>query len=306
MYRTSSAGERMARGRDHEVRVLSAVCPGDGARGPIRLPGPALWGLCLVRRGCFRYRSARVDALIDPTVGLFEAPGGDFDVEHPVPGGDLDTFVVLSAEALAAVAGDELALPVVVRTTPWVDWAHRRLVVLADREPFGWAVQELGLTVAAALLARVQPHRMANGWLHTERAGRDVVDHARAALTSNSDLTLVQLAALVGCSPQQLSRSFVRHTGVGVAAYRIALRTGQVLDKLADGQGSLADLAAVCGFADHAHLSRTVRRRFGSTPSTLRAALTDDPGRHRQNRRGDGTDVQAMRRAGGPQFEWPE
>jgi AraC-like DNA-binding protein len=77
----------------------------------------------------------------------------------------------------------------------------------------------------------------------------------------------------VGCSPRHLSRLFVRYTGSGAAAYRMALRANEVLDALADGHGSLTDLAAVTGFADHAHLTRTIRRRYGATPTGLREAL---------------------------------
>lgn len=243
------------------------------------------WGLCLVRRGCFRYRGVRSTFLIDPTVGLFEAPGVGCDVSHPVPGGDRETLVMLSDSAFSAVGWHDLELPIIVHTTPWVDYAHRRLVVLAEREPFAQSVQMLGLRIVAALLARAHPGRIDACRAHRERATRALVDRARALLTANPNLTLLQLAAMVDSSPHQLSRGFVRHTGAGLAAHRVALRTSQMLDQLADCDCSLADVAAACGFADHAHMTRTARRRFGAAPSTLRVALTAE---QRQRRHGSG------------------
>ena len=39
----------------------------------------------------------------------------------------------------------------------------------------------------------------------------------------------------------------------------------------------LAQIATATGFADHAHLTRTVLRFTGWTPSALRSALADGP-----------------------------
>jgi AraC-like DNA-binding protein len=45
------------------------------------------------------------------------------------------------------------------------------------------------------------------------------------------------------------------------------------LDQLEAGQQNLADLAAELGFADHAHLTRTLRAELGSTPTQIRDLL---------------------------------
>lgn len=93
---------------------------------------------------------------------------------------------------------------------------------------------------------------------------------------ADPDLSLVELASTVGCAPHHLSRLFRRETGMGVAAYRIGLHVQEALEGLADGAQSLADLAAACGFYDHAHLTRTLVHRFGVSPSALRAEWTPD------------------------------
>jgi AraC-like DNA-binding protein len=60
---------------------------------------------------------------------------------------------------------------------------------------------------------------------------------------------------------------------VTISQLRSRLKVRQALDRLADGQRDLAALAAEAGFADQAHLTRTVRRETGHTPGQLRALL---------------------------------
>jgi transcriptional regulator GlxA family with amidase domain len=45
------------------------------------------------------------------------------------------------------------------------------------------------------------------------------------------------------------------------------------LERVAAGERSLARIAADLGFADHAHLTRVVRRQAGAPPSNLRELL---------------------------------
>ena len=85
---------------------------------------------------------------------------------------------------------------------------------------------------------------------------------------------LAELARLVGSSPHHLSRAFRRVTGRTISAYRNELRVRSVLGDLAAGEADLAQLASRYGFADHAHLTRTVRRYAASPPSALRPELS--------------------------------
>jgi AraC-like DNA-binding protein len=47
----------------------------------------------------------------------------------------------------------------------------------------------------------------------------------------------------------------------------------RALDRLETGEPSLAVLAADLGFADQAHLCRTMREHLGHTPTALRRLL---------------------------------
>ena len=46
-------------------------------------------------------------------------------------------------------------------------------------------------------------------------------------------------------------------------------------EKLRDSRLSLADVAAECGFSDHAHFTRLFARIVGVTPSAWRRALKE-------------------------------
>jgi transcriptional regulator GlxA family with amidase domain len=71
-------------------------------------------------------------------------------------------------------------------------------------------------------------------------------------------------------SPSHLSRTFHGHVGMTISRYRNRVRVSRVLIRVEEGETDLAGLAAAVGFADQAHLSRTVRAEAGRTPSRLR------------------------------------
>jgi AraC-like DNA-binding protein len=118
------------------------------------------------------------------------------------------------------------------------------------------------------------PERVASGRPATAAARRRLAVAAREALTADPGaLGLGDLARLVGASPHHLSRVFQAETGVSLSRFRNRLRVRRALERLAAGETSLARLAADLGFADHAHLTRTVREQLGHTPTQLRRML---------------------------------
>ncbi|MGW5611103.1 helix-turn-helix domain-containing protein [Streptomyces sp. NPDC003753] len=100
-------------------------------------------------------------------------------------------------------------------------------------------------------------------------AAREAIIEAHPA----SD-TLFSLAKLLGVSPYSLSRAFPRELGVTVTQYRQRVRIGKALDRLEAGEHSLSTLAADLGYADQAHLTRTMRQHLGHTPTALRRLLS--------------------------------
>ncbi|MEV4357771.1 helix-turn-helix domain-containing protein [Nonomuraea sp. NPDC049625] len=108
------------------------------------------------------------------------------------------------------------------------------------------------------------------------RSGAVIADAAREAIAADHPAAsgLMTLAELLAVSPYQLSRAFTRELGVSLTYYRNRVRVGRALDRLEDGEPSLAGLAADLGFADQAHLTRTIRHHVGHTPTALRRLLT--------------------------------
>jgi len=97
---------------------------------------------------------------------------------------------------------------------------------------------------------------------------RDVLRH----LWSGADLDLGELAGACGISPSRLTHLFRQETGTSLRQYRSWVRLRSALDALWSRQ-SLTDLAHATGFADSAHLSRTVGHTLGTTPSDLRRSM---------------------------------
>jgi transcriptional regulator GlxA family with amidase domain len=95
----------------------------------------------------------------------------------------------------------------------------------------------------------------------------------RETLALDPRIRVVQLARQTAVSPHHLSRIFAAETGQTISAYRNCLRARIALERVAAGERSLARIAADLGFADHAHLTRVVRRQAGAPPSNLREVL---------------------------------
>jgi AraC-like DNA-binding protein len=85
---------------------------------------------------------------------------------------------------------------------------------------------------------------------------------------ADSDIALPALAVDVGLSPQRLRALARQQLGMPLARWRVWTRLRRAAEALKSGQ-SLADAAAVAGFADQAHLTRQMREMMGLTPAAL-------------------------------------
>ncbi|WP_229796065.1 helix-turn-helix domain-containing protein [Saccharothrix coeruleofusca] len=139
----------------------------------------------------------------------------------------------------------------------------------------GWSAAEPAGEVLVDLLARAVA-QVAVGATPTGPADRAAVDAARAAVPAEhpDSAGLVPPARLVGVSPHRLSRAFSREVGMSLTRFRDRVRVGRALDRLEAGERDLAGLAADLGFADQAHLTRTVRAHVGWTPAALAPSTT--------------------------------
>jgi AraC-like DNA-binding protein len=230
--------------------------------------------LATARRGAFVRRVAGREVLIDGTVAYLSAPGVVQRIAHPVSGGDACTAIRLAPGLLAGLAGgDPFVTAADLPLDPASELELRRVTELARRGDPGSDLAERLIRLVAALLARRMQARVGSARPATAAARRRLAREARAAIQAEPRIGLVQLGQVVGCSPHHLSRLFSAQTGVTVSGYRNRVRVGRALERIAGGQQDLAALAAELGFADHAHLTRTVRAVTGHTPTACRALL---------------------------------
>lgn len=235
----------------------------------------ARFGLVFVRRGGFMRRSHGVERYIDSTMAYFEQPGLEQQIAHPGAAGDLATLIALWPESVADLTAGTCELPLQpVFVAASVGLAHRALVARLRQGAGAFETSERVTSLVARVLdgQRAEtPDRLRPGTLI---ARRRLVDATREALAGDPSLPdVVALGRRVGASPHHLSRIFHQETGETLTRYRRRLRIGLALERLADGERYLAALAADLGFADHAHLTRTLRHELGLTPSALRRQL---------------------------------
>lgn len=114
---------------------------------------------------------------------------------------------------------------------------------------------------------------LANDGEGTTRASLACAAHARAMIDAEPTRahTLAELASAAGCHPMTLSRAFRRAHGCSVGTYARRTRLRHACALLAARAMPISMVAATCGFADQAHLTRSLRRATGRTPGEILA-----------------------------------
>jgi len=110
--------------------------------------------------------------------------------------------------------------------------------------------------LAGPSLIPAEPNpRIAKALLHIHRA-------------RGQQLSLKQLATHVALSESRLSHLFKQEVGIPIQRYLLWYKVAETAFNIGRGM-SLTEAAAVAGFADSAHFSRTFRAMFGLTPSQI-------------------------------------
>lgn len=101
---------------------------------------------------------------------------------------------------------------------------------------------------------------------------RVAVKRAREYMLANSDqdLSLSDLARLVGLSPYYFARTFETEVGLPPHAYLEGIRIRKACE-LMNGGESLANTAAVVGYSDQSHFTHRFKRFLGMTPGQYKA-----------------------------------
>jgi AraC-like DNA-binding protein len=208
--------------------------------------------------------------LADPSLAYLGGPDDEQSIAHRPGAKDVCTALTLFGSFAQRFPDQPGAFPVTGR----VAVCHRLLLAAARRGADPLELGELAVRLVDMLTPAFSqsPSRPA-----TRRAWRALAEAARELLAQDPGRKhgLLDLAGTLGCSPSHLSRVFHHDTGTTLSRYRNRIRALAALEAVDNGACDLAGLAADLGFADHAHLTRTVRQEFGYTPRSLRALLVD-------------------------------
>jgi AraC-like DNA-binding protein len=262
----------LAAGDGFSIERVRIRAEAGGWTDPEQAPG---YRLTLVRGGAFRARVGGRVFLADPATAYLGGPAQEQSIAHRAGAEDVCTAVSMSASFMAELTGGGAPVRSTAPVTGRLAVAHRVLAARARRGAEEFSLAELTAELVCGLF-RDEARRERPGRPATAAARRRLAESARELLALEPrTLGLRETARRVGCSPYHLSRVFHEETGLTLTAYRNRVRALRALDAIEAGRTDLAGLAAELGFADHAHLTRTVRRECGHTPRALRVLLAN-------------------------------
>lgn len=98
----------------------------------------------------------------------------------------------------------------------------------------------------------------------------DWPDELAARLMQSPSLKLSEWGEENGLAPWTVSRGFAQVFGISPEVFRARARARQALKSILDPQRSLAIIAAELGFADQAHMTRSIKQLTGAAPRAWR------------------------------------
>lgn len=192
-------------------------------------------------------------------------PGIPHDGHPAVPGTSFRKRVLyLDADWLPESSRGRAAHAPTLRATDTITAAKRIHAALEHPEDLMVAEHWL-LTVRDAVLAHLGD---APPVLHDAPLARRLRDLLDDRLTA--PVTIAQAAAQLGAHPSHLVRSFSQSYGIAPHQYVISRRIDRARHLLVDGHRP-AEVAALAGFHDQAHLTRHFRKLLGITPAVFAA-----------------------------------
>jgi AraC family transcriptional regulator len=135
-----------------------------------------------------------------------------------------------------------------------------------------------GESAATMLVARLlQQHSVRTPKLASDEDGlssytlRQVLDYVRSHLSQ--DLSIIDLAQVVGMSPYYFMRMFKKSMHVTARQYVIQTRIDRAKELLRSRELSIADIALQCGFTSQSHFTNVFRQSIGIAPGAYQRSL---------------------------------
>ena len=139
-----------------------------------------------------------------------------------------------------------------------------------------WRVQHLRLLALQIYLCLAENYAARDsvtaGETHVMAAVKEALGFIRAEYAR--DISLDAIARYVGMSKYYFAREFRRITGLSVVAYLNAVRCERAKRLLTEGEESIGNVGALCGFPNASYFTQTFREQVGCTPTQYRRRQT--------------------------------
>jgi len=124
--------------------------------------------------------------------------------------------------------------------------------------------ESLSVALLSYVFDRIPLSRLNVRGALSEDQRRRLARHIRERL--EDDLSLTELASLVGVGARQLSRLFREAFGVSPYRYLLNQRLEEGARRVAFGTRDIGEIAISLGFSSQSHFATAFRERFGKTP----------------------------------------
>src|SRR5262249_37890903 len=229
--------------------------------------------LVLPYQGLFVWEVGRDAVVGDPNQALFVAPGEEFRMRHPLPGGYPGMTVTPGESLLEELTGGRGRSPRLHplfrrrsrRIDPRLQLARARFLGMASAAAEPLEAEELLLSLLRAALDEEPPA------VQPARCTQRLMERAKMFLAAElgRSIGLLEIANAGGASPGSLTSRVGALEGIPLPACLSQLRLAQALVGLPHSE-DLTGLALELAFSSHSHFSARFRRAFGLTPSEFR------------------------------------
>ncbi|MBO0722623.1 MAG: helix-turn-helix transcriptional regulator [Blastocatellia bacterium] len=226
-------------------------------------------------RGVYVRHLGRDDAVAEANQVLFFNAAEEYQVSHPVPGGDACLNLIIDEAQLRELAPPALlcegAAPAFRMQRMRIDPRAQMLMARLRLRLIRNIAEPLEAETLALALARQTLGQRTTRLTSASAGRRRLADRVKLLLASDVSRrwTLHEIATEVGGSPVYLTQVFQQVEGLPLYRYQLRLRLARALDILSQ-YDDLTALSLDLGFSSHSHFSAAFRETYGDTPSDFR------------------------------------